>query len=78
MDKLITTIPVRINQKTREILVAAADDRQLRLSDLVREALAEFIGSHNLAPEPTPVCICLERIGDNGDCPMHRTIGRIG
>ena len=48
MDKQINTIPVRIDPAVREILTKEAEIRQLKLSDIIREALREFIGSHNL------------------------------
>lgn len=38
----------RIEPKTYELLQTEAESRHLKFSDIVREAIYEFIGSHNL------------------------------
>lgn len=42
------TIPVRVNDETRRLIETEAESRRLKFSDIVREAIDEFIGSHNL------------------------------
>jgi hypothetical protein len=42
------TIPVRIDNETRRLIETEAQSRRLKLSDIVREAIDEFIRSHNL------------------------------
>ena len=48
MDKLTNNIRVKIDDKTRLLLESEAYTRRLSLSDIMREAIFEFIGSHNL------------------------------
>lgn len=42
------TLPVRVKDEVRWVITAEANSRQLKMSDIVREALEEYIGSHNL------------------------------
>ena len=48
MDKLIKTIPVRVDAADRQALEDYAEVRRLKLADIIREAVFEYIGSHNL------------------------------
>lgn len=48
MENLSKPAFFRIEPKTYELLQAEAESRHLKFSDIVREAVYEFIGSHNL------------------------------
>jgi hypothetical protein len=43
-----TAIKIRISVEARQLFQAEADSRDLKFADIVREAMNEFIGSHNL------------------------------
>ena len=46
--ELDTSVFFRTEVETKKILRAEAKARHLKLSDIVREAVDEFVGSHNL------------------------------
>ena len=48
MSLLDSTIRVRIEGEVRQLFELEAKSRGLKLSDIVREAMTEFAGSHNL------------------------------
>ncbi len=48
MKILTKDINFRIDERTKLLLGREADSRGLKIADIVREALREFIGSHNL------------------------------
>jgi hypothetical protein len=43
-----STLPtIHVHKETRRLITAIAEARSLKLADVVREALEEYIGSHN-------------------------------
>jgi antitoxin component of RelBE/YafQ-DinJ toxin-antitoxin module len=48
MQTLNRDLNFRIDEATKGLLQKEADSRGLKIADIVREALREFIGSHDL------------------------------
>jgi hypothetical protein len=48
MKTLNQDLNFRIDERTKVLLRKEADSRGLKIADIVREAIREFIGSHNL------------------------------
>jgi hypothetical protein len=69
---------VRIDQEGYQARNYSADQLQDALASetVFRRALAlqeglDLLSGGAPGKYDTPVCLCLERIGDNGDCPVH-------
>jgi hypothetical protein len=54
MMELKRNVPVRIDEKTRRIILHEANNRQLKFADIVRQAIREFIVNHGLNTEHRP------------------------